>query len=624
MEEHTTMLAKFATEITPPKRKIIGRDREVLDVISILLSPEYTTPILVGEAGVGKTAVVKRLAQVVTDNDDDILHGSGAKRILNAKIYNVDTQALVALDNDGSDKVGYRLQRMADEVEQHFKRTGEQIILFIDEFHLLKNISNTALQSLKPLLAEAGSHHLMMIAATTIKEYDDNIREDLALDERLIRTDILPLTDDTVHAVLRNFASTYAPGVYIDDMLLTQIIDLSNKYIPSEVQPRKSIKVLDGMIGRHLAFGDDLNEQLLNKVLNQRTGINTDWQVNAKGLENRLKSRVFGQDFAIEAILDALQVSMARLNDPTRPLGSFLFTGSTGVGKTELAKALAYNLFGSDENMVRFDMAEYGKDMDAGASDLFRRNLTAAVYEHPSSIILLDEIEKARKEVIQVLLSVLDDARLNDTHGREVSFKRAYIIMTTNSAASVFQNMLESEGQAMHSADNHRILINEYSGLIKSTLIKQDFPTELLNRIDMIVPFIALSKDVKAHIVKHELAQLVDEVKTKYNVKIKWSGEVLGANAHTARGENKIIRYLTSANGDGDRNQYNTDSGGGREIKRRIRREIKAPIARLLLNEENRPEIIGVKIDGTMEEEIKTDKGNAHISIGRWQPKEIN
>lgn len=618
------MLDRFANEITPPTRKIIGRDREVLDVISILLSPEYTTPILVGEAGVGKTAVAKRLAQIVTHDDDDILHGDGAKRILNAKVYNVDTQALVALDNDGSDKVGYRLQRMADEVEQHYLETGQQIILFIDEFHLLKNISNTALQSLKPLLAEAGSHHLMMIAATTIKEYDDNIREDLALDERLIRTDILPLNDNIVHQILRNFANVYAPGTYIDDTLLTQIIDLSNKYIPSEVQPRKAIKVLDGMIGRHLAFGDDLNERLLNKVLNQRTGINTDWQVSSRGLEAQLKSRVFGQDFAIEAMLESLQISMARLNDPTRPLGSFLFTGSTGVGKTELAKALAHNLFGSDENMVRFDMAEYGKDMDDGASDLFRQNLTAAVYEHPSSIILLDEVDKARKEVIQVLLSVLDDARLNDTHGREVSFKRTYIIMTTNSAANVFQNMLSSEGAAMKSSENHQVLIKEYSNLIKSALIKQDFPTELLNRIDVIVPFMPLTADVKTQIVKHELSNLVDEVKSKYNVKIKWSNEVLGNNAYTARGQNKIIRYLTSANGDGDPNQYNTDAGGGREIKRRIRKEIKAPISRLLLNEEHRPEIIGVKIEGTMEEEIKTDKGNAYISIGRWQPKELN
>lgn len=615
-------LASYTTPITPPKRQIVGRTQEIKDVIAVLCSPEYTTPALVGEAGAGKTEIVRGLAQYISNPEN--LHGTGATDLTRAIVLSVNTQALIAKNADGSDAVGYRLQKMVNEVEQMYEKNNVQVILFVDEFHLLKEASNTALQALKPLLAEAGNHHLMMIVATTVAEYDDYIRGDLALDERLVRIDVRPLDDEVVKMALRNYCNVHAKGDYIADTLLYEIIDLTNRYIPSEVQPRKSIKIIDGMVGRHRAFGDEYNHDLLVTTLNERTGIDTSWQADIIDLQKRLKKHVFGQDLAIHAVLNRLAISMARINDHSRPLGSFLFAGTTGVGKTELAKQITIALFGREDQMIRFDMSEYSESSRGGAADLFRERLTAEVYEHPSSIILLDEIEKAENDVAQLLLQVLDDARLTDVHGREISFKNCYIIATTNAAAESFANIQENEGEAMSQGSLDDIL-DKYLPLIKKDMIESHFRPELLGRFDALVPFAPLSYEVKMRIAQHGLDKLKKEIEERYHIPLKYDGSVIGEDAITTSkiGCSRLLTYLTTSNGRGSNDQYNANDGGGRTINQRIENEIKSPLSKLLvLHPDQRPDVIGVKVIGTLNEEIRNDDGDARIKVARWKPLE--
>lgn len=626
------VLSKFTEKLTLPKRKIFGREQEVENITSVLLSPEYANPVLVGEAGVGKTEVVREFSQFIHD-EHNLQTPLARKRLLNAQVRSVDTQALVALDNSGSDKVGYRLQALFKEVSEFYQNEGIQLILFIDEFHLLKTLSSTALQALKPALANSGAMHVMFIAATTLEEYDEYIRDDHALEERLVREDIRPLTDDVVLKALRNFCKVYAPDSVISDALLKQVIDLSNRFVPSEVQPRKSIKIIDGLIGRHNMSGAPYDMNLLNKTVMQRTGINTEWQVNPRKLSQALNNKVFGQQFAVRAVLDYLMIAIAGINDTSRPLGSFLFTGPTGVGKTELAKQLAINLLGSEDAMIRFDMSEYSKDNRQGGADMFRERLTQEVYKRPSSIILLDEIEKARTEVVQLLLQVLDDARLTDIHGRETTFKNCYIIATSNSASEVFAGIMKNEGEAMYNEESASRILRDYESEIKKNLIsgagrdgRTEFPTELVNRFDSIVPFLPLTNDVKEKIVELQLDSLAEDVKGKFGVQIKYDNASINAWSPDSPvdGHNRLIWYLASSNGETANDQYSTDAGGGRKIKRKIDQQLRSQVADVLITSETMPDVIGVKVEGNLEEEIQHERGSAHIVVGPYEPKGLD
>lgn len=582
-------LQRYSQPLALPKRTIIGRDREINDVIAALHSPEISNVLLLGEPGVGKTEIVRAVAQQC------------AAQYL---VVNVDLSALAATDNtdSGNAMMGYRLKKLVDDAmrfgDDH--KEGRELVLFMDEFHLVAQVSTAALQALKPILAESGARHVLLIGATTYAEYDKYLRDDQALDERSQKIKVAALSDDVTMDILVNYMHKYLPRVAVDKLLLQQIIDQTNLYMPAEVQPRKSIRVLDSMAGCYLGLHTEFNDALLRKVLKTRYGIETTWQANLETLRKYLQAHVFGQEVAVNFLVKRLTMSIAGINDETRPLGSFLFTGSTGVGKTELAKRLAIGLYGSlDSHFIRFDMSEYSANAAHGVADAFREQLTHAVYEMPTGVLLLDEIEKADRSVIRLLLQVLDDARLRDQHEREMSFKNVYIIMTTNAGADIYEDILQTSGDNAASVNER---IDSYETLIKKSLSNDNnnnaFPAELLGRIDDIIPFRPLEKDVRHKIVDLRLKEIARVVKRKYGVTLTYPDY------------DRVITYIAD-----EKVLVTTKAGGGRDLKRRLDNDVLAKLAAALLANP-RASLLEIKVTGTMALEDKHDRlGNAQIEV---------
>ena len=347
------------------------------------------------------------------------------------RIYlEVDMAKMIA-DLSNPEEMAARLKALFDEAESFSQDEGREIVLFIDEFHQVVQLSAAAVEALKPLLAASGSRGIKVIAATTYDEFNAHIASNLPLVERLARINI-PQTDREVTiAILKGMAKKYGVDEDIfDDSLYEQIFEYTNRYVPASVQPRKSIRVLDAMVGRHRYLGERMDKALLATVLKIEFGVEVEIDVNAAKIKAELDRRVFSQDFATTSIARRLQLCVAGLNDPSKPMASLLFTGSTGVGKSEITKQLSTILFGDDQrHLVRFDMTEWGRD---DSVDLFREELSRQVWATSHCVLLFDEIEKASPLVVRLLLQVLDDGRLSDKDGRQVSFLNTYIVLTTN------------------------------------------------------------------------------------------------------------------------------------------------------------------------------------------------
>lgn len=299
-----------------------------------------------------------------------------------------------------------------------------------------------------------------------------------------------------------------------------------------------------------------------------------------------------GQDLAIRMLMARLNVSLANLTDDTKPQGSFLFSGATGVGKTELAKALAFCLFGSERSMIRFDMSEYAEE---NMLSVFRERLTEKVWANPYSVILLDEIEKGHSSVTRLLLQVLDDARLSNRHGREVVFNNAYIILTTNVGQEAFETI------AKINRDEHDEDLTEYMDVIIKALRSADgFPPELINRFDTIVPFNPLNENSRRTIAKIQLKKLYDTIYRKHGIEIHYSTDV--------------IKYLIDENGDNK-----TIAGGGRGVKRLIERDITAPVASFI-NANPNVKHIGITTSGYARVDDKTRlRSEMRIEVGQYK-----
>ncbi|KPN81350.1 Chaperone protein clpB [Apilactobacillus kunkeei] len=682
-EDNYQALKKYGVDLVAEARAgklgpIIGRDEEILDVIRILSRMTKNNPVLIGDPGVGKTAIVEGLAKRIAVNDVP-------ENLKDKSLFELDMSSLIA----GAKYRGEFEERLKA-VLKAVKKSEGQIIMFIDEIHNIVGAGKSegsmdAGNILKPMLARGELH---LIGATTVDEYRKYMQKDKALERRFQKVSVdEPSVDDTI-TILRGIKERLEihHGVRIHDNALVAAAKLADRYIPDRFLPDKAIDLVDeasstievemnsnptelDQANRKLmraeveeaalkneeddeskarlaklepelanlketvnklnarwqqekssikTLGDkkaeldqakndlqqaessyDLNkaailkhgtipklEEELAKMENQDH--EDDWLVSESvtedgiaevlsretkipvarlmqgerekllHLDDNLHKRVVGQDEAVEAVSDAVLRSRAGLQDPSKPLGSFLFLGPTGVGKTELAKSLAENLFDSEEHMVRIDMSEYMEKESVsrlvGAAPGYvgyeeGGQLTEAVRRDPYTIVLFDEIEKAHPDVFNVLLQVLDDGRLTDGQGHTVDFKNTLLIMTSNLGSDILLNGLDKDGNI---SDKAKKQVDD--------LLKKSFKPEFLNRIDDIITFKPLSKKDVRQIVKHLIDQLGQRLNDQ-QIKIEVSDEALD--------------WITD---NGYDPQY-----GGRPLQRFVTRNVETPLAKLII-----------------------------------------
>lgn len=510
------------------------------------------------------------------------------------RIYlEVDMAKMIA-DLSNPEEMAARLKSLFDEAESFSQDEGREIVLFIDEFHQVVQLSAAAVEALKPLLAASGSRGIKVIAATTYDEFNAHIASNLPLVERLARINI-PQTDREVTiAILKGMAKKYGvdEGIF-DDALYEQIFEYTNRYVPASVQPRKSIRVLDAMVGRHRYLDERMDKALLATVLKIEFGVEVEIDVNAAEIKAELDKRVFSQDFATTSIARRLQLCVAGLNDQSKPMSSLLFTGATGTGKTEVTKQLAKILFGDDQrHLIRFDMSEWGRD---DSVDLFREELSRQVWATSHCVLLFDEIEKASPLVVRLLLQVLDDGRLSDKDGRQVSFLNTYIVLTTNAGSEIYRTIGE------YNADDHgsEASMREYEKVIEESIKSTDggkFPPELLGRIDAIVPFQPLSRATLRKIMMKKLRALVEDVQRKHGLHLTI--------------DRRVVDFLVE-----DEARSDSDAGGARDMVRRMQRHVATEVA-AFINEHPHEREIAATVEGVLRsEDVTILKSDAHVVV---------
>ena len=516
-----------------------------------------------------------------------------------ARIYFEVDMAKMISDLSNPEEMAARLKALFDEAEAFSKAEEREVVLFIDEFHQVVQLSAAAVEALKPLLAASGSRGIKVIAATTYDEFDAHIASNLPLVERLARINIPQTNRRVTIEILKAMAQKYGVDQgMISESLYEQIFDYTNRYVPASVQPRKSIRVLDAMVGRHRYLGEPMDKKLLATVLKVEFGVEVEINVDATAIKAELDKRVFSQDFATTSIARRLQLCVAGLNDPSRPMASLLLTGSSGVGKSEVTKQLAKILFGDDQrHLVRFDMTEWGRD---DSVDLFREELARHVWATSHCVLLFDEIEKASPLVVRLLLQVLDDGRLSDKDGRQVSFLNTYIVLTTNAGSEIYRTIGE------YNADDHgsEETMRDYEKIIETSIKSEDggkFPPELLGRIDAIVPFQPLSRATLSKIMTKKLAEMITDVKRKHGIHVTVDG--------------RVLNFLVE-----DEARSDSDSGGARDMVRRMQRFVTTEIA-AFINEHPHERNIAVSIEGTLRsEDVSILKSDARVVVQPYDP----
>ena len=585
-------LMKYTNPVRHSPRKIIGRDQEMLRLAAILSAPELCNACLIGEAGSGKTMLV----QGVMEKDMD-------------RIY-LEINLAKMIADFSPVTLGNSLTQLFGEVDVFKRITDRELVLFVDEFHQIVQLSAPAVEAMKPLLADSGTRGVKVIAATTFDEFRQYILPNQPLVERFQRLNLGQPGREMVVAILKGMAKQYGVASHqYNNSLYEMIYEYTNRYIPSSSQPRKSIRILDAMVGWHNAAKRRLDVRLLADVIQQSEGINIAFKADATKIKKYLDDHVYAQSYATLSISNRMHIAVADLNDKSKPMSTFLFTGSTGVGKTEMAKQLAKILFrdstdqydqnqSSNRHFIRFDMSEYARPESV---DHFRKEISARIWERPFSVVLLDEIEKASAEVTRELLQVIDDGRLSDENGRQVVFTNCYIIITTNAGSEIYKNLAaftnDISGGRAEVLDKERAEsegLIQYIKLIKesitTTTADNKFPPELLGRIDCIVPFQPLSEDTKMRIIGNKMDNLIYEVLKKHNKKLKMS--------------NKIPEFIVKDNLDRD-----PDQGGARAAVAKFEEQVVARVARCI-NENPDAIEINVRISGDMAfEKI----GRAHV-----------
>jgi ATP-dependent Clp protease ATP-binding subunit ClpC len=534
-----TTLGQYSRDLTEAARKneldpVIGRDDEVERVVSILARRSKNNPVLIGEPGVGKTAIVEGLAQ-------RIARGNVPQALRDKRVLALSLGPLVAGTKYRGEFEG-RVKKILDEV----KRAGRDIILFIDELHTLvgAGAAEGSLDLSSMIKPELARGELQCIGATTFDEYRKHVESDAALERRFQPVHVDEPTIEQTVAILKGLRAKYAThhGVEIDDDALEAAASLAARYIADRYLPDKAIDVMDeAAAGAAMRGAKRVDVELVAAVVSRWTGIPQGTITDAQragllALEAQLTTRVVGQDAAVRAVSEAIRRARAGLKDPRKPVGGFLFVGPSGVGKTELARALAHALFGTDDALVRLDLSEYTESHTMsrllGAPPGYQGHeeagqLTEPVRRRPYSVVLFDEIEKAHADVAAILLQILDDGRVTDAKGRTIDFRHAIVVLTSN----VDRDELESNLRA-----------------------------ELIDRIDEIVVFAELGAREIEKIVVLQVALLADR---------------LGAHAMRLDLSEPARRFLAR--------ESSSQGSGARYVARAIARHVTTPLSEAIL-----------------------------------------
>lgn len=563
---------------------VVGREREINRIAQILSRRKKNNPIIIGEPGAGKTAIVEGLAM-------KIFEGNCPQNLCDKRIVSLDMTSIVA----GTKYRGQfeeRLKVILDELYEN-----PDIIVFIDEIHTIIGAGNSsgsldASNIFKPALARG---ELQCIGATTLDEYRENIEKDGALERRFQKVVVDGATPDETMEILQNLKSRYEEHhkVSYSDESLQACVSLADRYITDREFPDKAIDIMDEVGARaqinvklpesieklkeeaslikdekiqvvksqkyeKAAELRDKEKKILKKLEDEKlrfekekndsrkpitedmvydvvatmtkipvSKLNSDDKESLLSLENNLNSKVIGQEGAVKKISKAIRRNRVGIKDPNRPIGSFIFLGSTGIGKTHLAKQLAKEIFGDEESLIRVDMSEYQEKYtmsrligsppgyvghDQGGQ------LTEAVKNKPYSVVLFDEIEKANKDIFSLLLQMMDDGHLTDSFGRKINFKNCLIIMTSNLGVKKLQDF----GTGVGFDTNNRMSNDEEmkKALLQKEL-KNHFTPEFLNRVDEVVVFNPLKETEVRKIVDIELMKLTDRLENmNYNITI--------------------------------------------------------------------------------------------------------
>lgn len=610
-------LEKFGRDLTKAAKSgeidpVIGREKEIERVIQILSRRTKNNPVLIGEPGVGKTAVAEGLALAIA-------HGEVPEILKDKKVVSLDLTGMIAGAKYRGD-FEERIKSAIDEVKK-----SKDTILFIDELHTIVGAgaaegSADAANILKPSLARGD---FQVIGATTLNEYRKYIEKDAALERRFQPVTVGEPTPEQAVEILKGLRDSYEAHhkVKITDDAIEAAVTLSSRYIADRYLPDKAIDLIDeGASKVRLAsltsppdvknLEDEIeklekekasavNEQDFEraaKIRDEQKKIQTeldtakkDWQDKQKSncgevtsediakivsdwtgipvvqltkeeserllnMEEELHSRVIGQEEAVSAIARAIRRGRVGLKDPKRPVGSFIFLGPTGVGKTELCKALAQTMFGDESAMLRLDMSEYMEKHTV--SKLIGSppgyvgfeeggQLTEKVRRKPYSVVLFDEIEKAHPDVFNMLLQILDDGRLTDSQGRTVDFKNTVIIMTSNVGARLITDAQQKNSLGFKTDENPDGKENDVRELVLSEL-KNVFRPEFLNRVDDIIVFNKLSKDEIKQIA-HKMLETVEQRLADMDIKISFTDEAVSAIADAGFDEDYGARPLRRA-----------------------------------------------------------------------------
>jgi len=572
------LLARLSSPLKAPEREVVGREYETTQLLSAMRRAELCNALLLAPAGSGKTVLVQGLSQVDTE-----------------RLYLEVDPARMISEAGSSDQMAALLKGFFDDAERFAAAEGRELVLFIDEFHQIIQLSGAAVEAIKPVLAAAGARGIRVIAATTYEEFHQHVAPNQPLVERLQRINLSPPDQETTVKILEGMAGRYGVAdQFSDDHLFRLIYEYTQRYMPASSQPRKSILVLDSMVGWHRHTNRAIDRDLLSDVLMESLNVNVAFRVDGTRIKQQLDQKVYSQDLATSVVARRLQLCVADLNDPSRPMASMLFAGSTGVGKTELTKQLAKLLFGDDQrHLIRFDMTEFASDDSFG---LFRSELTKRVWDLSHAVLLFDEIEKASPMVTRVLLQVLDDGRLSDDNNREVSFLNTYIVLTTNAGSEIFSTIAQYEPDDTGSGKKLR----EYDKLIRrsisTTAGDNRFPPELLGRIDSIVPFQPLSLETQRKIVKNKLRSLVQEVLVKHRARVVV--------------DERVLQYLVDDKGDSD-----SDAGGARTAVAKLTDEVSTEVARFI-NQYPAERRLRIDVEGELASDHKSMlTSDAHIVV---------